>query len=437
MIGTGYVGLVTGACFAEQGNQVICMDIDESKITRLKNGEVPIYEPGLTELVQRNTADKRLTFTTDLALALAEAQIVFLCLPTPPDEDGSADLHYVLDVADVVGGLLKHYTIIVDKSTVPVGTSEKVRERIAQHATVPFDVVSNPEFLREGLALQDFMEPDRIVIGTSSPQARALMEELYQPFISETVPLLVMDERSAEMSKYAANAFLAMKISFMNEIANVSERLHADVENVRLAIGADERIGKQFLHPGPGFGGSCFPKDALALERTAQAAGYSFHLMAAVRAINVQQKLLLYQKAVNYYQDKGQIKDKVVALWGLAFKPDTDDIREAPALTIIEQLLKAGATIQASDPEAIDNTRRFFKDETHITFFQDQYEALKGADALIIVTDWEPYRAPDFEVIKQSLRTPVIFDGRNLYDPKQLKDKGFYYESLGREIVQQ
>ncbi|HUD10537.1 MAG TPA: UDP-glucose/GDP-mannose dehydrogenase family protein [Candidatus Saccharimonadales bacterium] len=433
IIGTGYVGLVTGACFAEHGNMVTCVDIDADKVKQLQAGNIPIYEPGLGELVTRNNSEGRLSFTTDLAVGIADTEVIFLCLPTPPGEDDSADLHYINEVAEQLGEHLRQYSVIVDKSTVPVGTASKVRELIQKNASVAFDVVANPEFLREGLAIADFMEPDRILIGTSSKKAQQVMGELYDPFTHGGTPILFMDEKSAEMAKYTANAFLAMKVSFMNEIANVSERVGADVEKVRLAIGVDDRIGEKFLRPGPGFGGSCFPKDALALERIARDVNYDFRLMAAVRNINTQQKLVLPEKVKRYFKDG--LTGKTFTVWGIAFKPDTDDIREAPALTIINELLKAGAKVQATDPKALANAKKYFKDQSNVTFFGDQYEALIGADALLIVTDWAVYKAPNFVAIKQKLKTPVIFDGRNLYELEQLKGNGIYYESLGRQIV--
>src|SRR6185436_3963144 len=427
VIGTGYVGLVTGTCFAETGNHVICVDIDETKVESLRKGKVPIYEPDLETLFKRNIAEKRLSFTTSLAEGIKHAEIIFLALPTPPNGDGAADLSFVLGVADDLGKLLKKYAVIIDKSTVPVGTAKRVHECIAKNAQQDFDVVSNPEFLREGFAVSDFLKPDRIVIGTTSKKAQKYMEELYEPFVRQGAPLIFMDERSAEMTKYAANSFLATKISFMNEIANLCEKLGADVDAVRLGIGADERIGKRFLFPGIGYGGSCFPKDVLALSHTAHEYDYDFKILGAVNAVNDYQKLRLVHKVMNYYGDS--IKGKTFALWGLAFKPDTDDIREAPALEIIKELTLAGAKVVAYDPEAMPNVHRQFKDNKELSFKDDAYAALQSADALLIATEWAEFRTLDVEKARRQLKEPVIFDGRNLYDLEAMQGTGFYYES--------
>lgn len=432
VVGTGYVGLVTGTCFAETGNFVTCVDIDKAKIASMQRGEVPIYEPGLEEIFHRNIQEERLSFTTDLAAA-ADVDVIFLALPTPPNGDGSADLSYILKVAKDLGPLLKSYTVVINKSTVPVGTAEQVRTVIAKHAKTEFDVVSNPEFLREGFAVEDFMKPDRVVIGTSSPQARKLMEELYAPFVRQGNPVFFMDERSAEMTKYAANAFLAAKISFMNEIANLCDLTGADVDAVRLGIGADGRIGKRFLFPGIGYGGSCFPKDVRALQKTAADHDYDFKILQSVTDVNERQKHLLFERVKNHYD--GKLKGKKFALWGLAFKPDTDDIREAPALYLIDDLLAAGATVTAYDPQAIENVRRRYHGKTGLELVDHEFTALAGADALLIATEWSAFRAPDFAKIKKELKQPVIFDGRNLYDPKDMKKHGFHYESIGRPTI--
>ncbi len=434
VVGTGYVGLVTGTCFAETGNDVTCIDIDQTKVEKMQAGKVPIYEPDLENLFKRNIKEGRLHFTTDLQAGIEKAEVIFLALPTPPGEDGSADLSYILGVADELGVLLKHYTIIIDKSTVPVGTAERVREHIAKNAKVKFDVVSNPEFLREGFAVSDFLKPDRVVIGTQSPTAHTILRELYAPFVRQGNPLFFMDERSAEMTKYAANSFLATKISFMNEIANLCELTGADVDAVRLGIGADERIGKRFLFPGIGYGGSCFPKDVLALAHTAGEYDYDFRILEAVTNVNDQQKQKLIRKVRAYFND--QLEGKKFALWGLAFKPDTDDIREAPALEIIRALTLAGAEVVAYDPEANANVQRIFHDNKSLTFALDAYEALVSADALLIATEWSEFRAPDFERIKKMLRQPVIFDGRNLYELEIMDSHGFYYNSIGRRTVE-
>ncbi len=431
VIGTGYVGLVTGTCFAETGNKVICVDIDKDKVERMRRGEVPIYEPYLDVLFERNIRENRLSFTTNIEEAIEDVEVIFLALPTPPGGDGAADLSYILKVSEQLGKLIKDYKVIVDKSTVPVGTAEKVRQAIAEHTEVPFDVVSNPEFLREGFAVDDFMKPDRVVIGTRSERARRIMEQLYKPYVRQGNPLIIMDEKSAELTKYAANAFLATKITFMNEIANFCEKVGADVDMVRLGMGSDTRIGKRFLFPGIGYGGSCFPKDVLALQRSGRDENYDFELINAVISVNDRQKTVLVDKLRNYYQNN--LKGKKLALWGLSFKPDTDDIREAPALYMIEQLLEAGAEITAFDPEAIDNVKRAIGDK--IKYADSAYDALQGADALLIATEWGVFRNPDFEKIRQNLGSPVIFDGRNLYDIDQMSGLGFYYESIGRETV--
>jgi len=431
VVGTGYVGLVTGTCFAETGNDVICVDIDKEKVEKMRNGIVPIYEPHLDVLFERNIKAGRLRFTTDLKEAVDHAQIIFLALPTPPGEDGSADLSYVLGVADQLGKIMRDYKVLVDKSTVPVGTAEKVKEAVAKHATVDYDVVSNPEFLREGFAVDDFLKPDRVVVGTSSARARSLMEELYKPFVRSGNPIIFMDEKSAELTKYAANAFLAMKITFMNEIANFCERVGADVDMVRIGIGSDSRIGKRFLFPGIGYGGSCFPKVVSALYKSGQDAGFNFEIIQSVMAVNEKQKIRLVEKVKSHFNN--DLKGKTFALWGLAFKPDTDDIREAPALYMIDELLAAGANIKAFDPEAMNNVKKIYGDK--VTFTANEYEAVDGADALLIATEWSEFRNPDFAKVASALKNKIIFDGRNLYDLAQMRKLGFYYESIGRDIV--
>lgn len=424
------MGLVTGTCLAETGNYVICVDIDADKVRRMQEGEVPIYEPYLDTVFHRNIRQKRLFFTTQLEEAMAEAAVVFLALPTPPGEDGSADLSYVLGVAEQLGKLLHKYTVVVDKSTVPVGTSELVHKAIAKHARVEFDVVSNPEFLREGFAVEDFMKPDRVVIGTSSERAAEIMKDLYKPFVRQGNPLIVMDEKSAELTKYAANAFLATKITFMNEIANFCERVGADVDKVRVGIGADNRIGKRFLFPGIGYGGSCFPKDVQALARSGDAHGYHFEILESVLKVNNRQRLALIDKLRKYY---GNLNGMHFALWGLSFKPDTDDTREAPALYMIDALLTKGATVCAFDPEAMEQVKKQYGDK--IAFADHMYDALADADALLIATEWSVFRNPDFETIGKALKAKVIFDGRNLYEPERMRELGFYYESIGRETA--
>ena len=430
VIGTGYVGLVSGTCFAETGNEVICVDINEDKVQKLKNGEVPIYEPQLETLFERNVRQERLTFTTSLEEAVDASDIIFLALPTPPGEDGSADLSYILGVAEQLGSLMKEYKVIVDKSTVPVGTAAKVTAAIKQNSTVEFDVVSNPEFLREGFAVEDFLKPDRVVIGTSSQRAQKVMEDLYKPFVRQGNPIFFMDEKSAELTKYAANSFLATKISFMNEIANICEKLDADVDQVRIGIGSDTRIGKRFLFPGIGYGGSCFPKDVQALIKSSSEVGYDFKILNAVEEVNANQKTIIVPKIKNYF---GNLKGKKIAIWGLAFKADTDDIREAPAMYIIDELKSLGAEIIAFDPEAMDNIKEIYGDS--IQFGKNAYEVLEGADALLIATEWGVFRNPDFDKIGELLNEKVIFDGRNLYDLEKMTDLGFRYYSIGRQEV--
>lgn len=426
------MGLVTGTCFAETGNHVICVDIDVKKVQMMKDGKVPIYEPHLDVLFERNIRQGRLSFTTDLKSAIDKAQIIFLALPTPPGEDGSADLKYVLGVADELGRIITDYKVIVDKSTVPVGTAEKVHAALAKNANEElFDVVSNPEFLREGFAVDDFLKPDRVVVGTSSERARKVMEDLYKPFVRQGNPIIFMDERSAELTKYAANAFLATKITFMNEIANFCERVGADVDKVRIGIGTDSRIGKRFLFPGIGYGGSCFPKDVQALAKSGKEAGYEFQIIKAVMEVNEEQKTSIIPKIKDTFGE--DLKGRHFALWGLAFKPDTDDIREAPALYVIDALVAAGATVTAFDPEAMENVKKVMGDK--VSFAKDEYEALNGADALIIATEWSLFRTPDFDKVGSLLKEKLIFDGRNLYDLDEMKRLGFGYVSVGRDRV--
>ena len=432
VIGTGYVGLVTGTCFAETGNNVTCVDIDVNKVEKLRNGEITIYEPGLEILFERNTKQGRLKFTTDLKEAVDAAQIIFLALPTPPGEDGSADLSYIMGVAKQLSLLIKDYKVIIDKSTVPVGTAEKVHAIIAEHASENlFDVVSNPEFLREGVAVEDFLKPDRVVIGTNSERARKIMKQLYEPFVRQGNPIYFMDERSAEMTKYAANSYLATRISFMNEIANLCERVGANVDMVRMGMGSDSRIGKRFLFPGVGYGGSCFPKDVQALAKTANDFAYDFNILNAVMGVNDKQRYTLADKIKAYFGDT--LGGRTIGIWGLAFKPNTDDIREAPALYTIEALLEAGANVKAFDPEAMENIHRYFGDR--IELCKDQYEVLINADALAIITEWSVFRTPSFQVMKELMKSEIIFDGRNLYDLEVMADHGFHYHSIGREIV--
>jgi UDPglucose 6-dehydrogenase len=428
IVGTGYVGLVTGTCFSETGNDVVCIDIDSKKIEKLSNGEITIYEPGLNKLFLRNLKEDRLTFTTDLAAGIKDAAIIFLALPTPPGADGSADLRFVLDVADKLGKLMTDYKVIVDKSTVPVGTAEKVRDAISKNFKSEFDVVSNPEFLREGVAVEDFMKPDRVVIGTTSERARKIMDELYNPFVRQGNPIIYMNERSAELTKYAANSFLAAKITFMNEIAQICERLDADVDMVRRGIGSDERIGKRFLFPGIGYGGSCFPKDVQALVQSSNDVNYEFKILNAVMEVNEKQKIHLISKIRKYFN--GQLKGKHFALWGLAFKPNTDDIREAPALYLIDALKKEGCTLAVYDPEAMNNVKAMIGDI--VEYGENQYEVLDNAEALIIATEWNEFRTPNFLKMVTSMKNKVIFDGRNLFDVNAIGNLGFFYESIGR-----
>jgi len=437
VIGTGYVGLVTGTCFAETGNNVVCVDIDNDKVTKLSGGQITIFEPGLEKLFLRNQKEGRLTFTTNIEEAIQDAKVIFLALPTPPGEDGSADLSYILNVASNLGKLLKpnDYKVIIDKSTVPVGTAEKVNNAILSNATTniehSFDVISNPEFLREGVAVEDFMKPDRVVIGTTSEKAIKLMNELYAPFVRQGNPIIFMDEKSAELTKYAANSFLAVKITFMNEIAQLCERLGADVDMVRKGIGSDERIGKRFLFPGIGYGGSCFPKDVQALSKSSTEVNYDFKILEAVMEVNELQKVHLMPKVKNYFKEN--IQGKHFAIWGLSFKPNTDDIREAPAFYMIEHLLKNGATVTAFDPEAMENSKKILGNT--IQFCDNQYDALKNADALIIATEWNEFRAPDFDKISSLLKNKAIFDGRNLFDLLLMEQLGFHYVSVGRKSI--
>lgn len=431
VVGTGYVGLVTGTCFAETGNTVTCVDIDEKKVAKLKNGEVPIYEPGLEVLFERNVHQGRLHFTTDLKEGIEGAKIIFLALPTPPGEDGSADLKYVLKVAEDLGSILEEYAVIVDKSTVPVGTAEKVRAKIAENAKVEFDVVSNPEFLREGVAVDDFMKPDRVVIGTKSKKAQEIMEKLYTPLVRQGNPIIFMDEASAELTKYAANSFLATKITFMNEIANLCEKLGADVDMVRKGIGTDTRIGRRFLFAGIGYGGSCFPKDVQALAKSSTEASYDFKILNAVMDINQGQKTRLIEKANKHFN--GGLKDKTFAMWGLSFKPYTDDIREAPALYNIDALLAAGAKVKVYDPEGMKNVRSVVGDK--IEYCVDEYHAAEDVDGIFIMTEWPIFRTPDFEKLASITKSKVIFDGRNLYDPEAMAELGYSYYSIGRKDI--
>jgi UDPglucose 6-dehydrogenase len=430
-VGTGYVGLVTGTCFAETGNTVTCVDIDQEKVKKLQNGKITIYEPGLELLFERNIKQSRLFFTTNLAEGIKDAKIIFLALPTPPGEDGSADLKYILKVADDLGPLLSDYTVIIDKSTVPVGTADKVKARIAAKAKAEFDVVSNPEFLREGVAVEDFMKPDRVVIGTTSARARKVMETLYAPFVRQGNPIIFMDERSAELTKYAANSFLATKITFMNEIANLCELVGADVDAVRKGVGTDNRIGKRFLFPGIGYGGSCFPKDVQALAKSSKDATYDFRILNAVMDVNADQKTKLIPKIKEFF--KNDLKGKTIAVWGLSFKPHTDDIREAPALHNIEALLAEGVKIKAHDPEAMPNVKKILGDK--IEFSNTPYDAADKADAIFIATEWPEFRTPDFERLSSIVKNKVIFDGRNLYDLDLMRELGYSYFSIGREVI--
>jgi len=431
VVGTGYVGLVTGTCLAESGNQVICVDIDSQKVSKMQNGEIPIYEPHLDVLFHRNIKQGRLSFTTNLTEAVSVSDIIFLALPTPPGEDGSADLSYVLGVAKELGHLMDRYRIIIGKSTVPVGTGAKVKAAIAENAKSTFDVVSNPEFLREGLAVDDFMKPDRIVIGVESERAREVLAELYAPFVRQGNPVIFMDIPSAELTKYAANSFLATKISFMNEVARLCEKLGANVDMVRLGIGTDERIGKRFLFPGIGYGGSCFPKDVTALVESARSAGYSFKILESVLEVNAAQREFFLAKILE--QEGESLKGKRVALWGLAFKPDTDDIREAPALFLAEELTRRGASVRAFDPEAMTNVRSMMGDK--IEYASRATECLEEADFLVIATEWGVFRNPDFQEMIRLMKTPVIYDGRNIYDPAKMESMGFRYKSIGRPSI--
>ena len=435
IFGTGYVGLVTGACLAEMGNRVICVDIDAAKIERLKRGEIPIYEPGLESIVRRNHASGQLDFTVDAAPAIAHGEVVFIAVGTPPDEDGSADLKYVLEVARTIGQHLDRYTVVVNKSTVPVGTADRVREAVTSElalrsATVGFDVVSNPEFLKEGAAVEDCLRPDRIIVGASSERAVAVLRKLYAPFNRNHERMVVMDERSAELTKYAANAMLATKISFMNEIANIAERVGADVELVRQGIGSDPRIGYHFIYPGAGYGGSCFPKDVQALERTARSHGYDAHLLSAVEAVNLQQKAKLFELISRHFD--GRLAGRAIALWGLAFKPNTDDMREASSRRLMEALWEAGAKVRAFDPEAREEAHRLYGERNDLVLCEHAYDALQGADVLVVVTEWKAFRSPDFSRIRVALADPAIFDGRNLYDPAAVEEAGLAYYGIGR-----
>lgn len=432
VIGTGYVGLVTGTCLAETGNDVICVDINEAKVKKMQDGEVPIYEPGLDLLFHRNIAQGRLIFTTDLALAIKEAKVIFMALPTPPGGDGAADLSYILGAAKDISKLVTEYKIIINKSTVPVGTADKVKAVFTANTDIEVDVVSNPEFLREGVAVEDFMKPDRVVIGTRSEKAKKTLTDLYGPYVRQGNPILFMDERSSELTKYAANSFLATKITFMNEVANLCELVGADVDAVRKGVGSDDRIGKRFLFPGIGYGGSCFPKDVQALVKAADENNYDFQILKSVMEINEKQKTILVDKILKYY--KNDIKGKHFALWGLAFKPETDDVREAPALYIIDALVKAGATVTAFDPEGMENVKNMIGDK--VEFAADQYSALNDADALLIATEWSVFRNPDFDKIDTLLKNKVVFDGRNLYDLEKMIDMGYYYNSIGRKLVE-
>jgi UDPglucose 6-dehydrogenase len=427
VVGTGYVGLVAGACFAENGNDVVCVDRDEAKLRVLRRGQIPIFEPGLEELVRRNRSEKRLTFTSQIATAVRASSIIFIAVGTPQGEDGSADLQHVLGVAKEIARSMNGYKVIVDKSTVPVGTAERVREIVRRETTHPFSVVSNPEFLKQGAAVEDFMKPDRVVIGAEDPRATQLMKELYSPFTRTGAPIMVMDCASAEMCKYAANAMLATKISFMNEIARVCELYGADVDQVRRAVGSDRRVGPAFLFPGVGYGGSCFPKDVQAILRFSKDKEYHFEILEAVERVNRQQKLVLVEKMTKHF---GSLDGRTVAVWGLAFKPKTDDMREAPAITMIERLLERGATVKAYDPEAMEIAKGIFGNR--VTFAKRSYDALVGADALALVTEWNEFREPDFAKMRKLMSSPVVFDGRNIYNAEQMKADGFLYYAIGR-----
>ncbi|MDS4020139.1 MAG: UDP-glucose/GDP-mannose dehydrogenase family protein [Candidatus Competibacter sp.] len=435
IFGSGYVGLVTGACFAEVGNDVLCVDVDPRKVEMLRRGQIPIHEPGLDEVVRRNGDSGRLQFTTDLAAGVAHGLFQFIAVGTPPDEDGSADLQHVRAVARAIGQHLEDYRVVVNKSTVPVGTADVVRETIAEVLAergrdIPFSVVSNPEFLKEGAAVQDFMRPDRIIVGNDDQRATLLLRNLYAPFNRNRDRLIEMDVRSAELTKYAANAMLATKISFMNEMANLAERLGADIEKVRVGIGADPRIGYHFIYPGAGYGGSCFPKDVKALEYTARSVNYEAALLQAVEAVNERQKQVLFAKIAHHF--KGDLRGRTFALWGLAFKPGTDDMREAPSRILLEALWNAGCAVRAYDPAAMDEARRIYGERSDFRLGAKPMEALAGADALVIVTEWSLFRSPDFDAIRQALKQPVIFDGRNLYDPDFMREQGFVYHAIGR-----
>lgn len=430
VIGTGYVGLVTGTCFAETGNHVICVDIDSKKVKQMQKGIIPIYEPGLETIFQRNIKQGNLEFTTDIQYAVENSDIIFLALPTPPNEDGSADLKHVLEVAEQLGKIIGEYRIIIDKSTVPVGTADKVKKLIAKNCNCDFDVVSNPEFLREGMAVEDFMKPERVVIGTESEHAMEILKRLYAPFVRQGNPIIFMDERSAELTKYAANAFLATKITFMNEVANLCELLGADVDMVRKGIGSDSRIGKRFLFPGAGYGGSCFPKDVKALHHMAKQQSYPFQVLESVMEVNDRQHTSVLQKIEAKFGKK--LQDKTFAIWGLAFKPNTDDIREAPSIKIIDALLKKNASVKAFDPEAMEPMKKIYGDKIA---FGKQYDVLKNADALIIITEWAVFRSPDFERMKKIMKEKVIFDGRNVFELKEMEEQGFYYASIGRKRI--
>ena len=431
VVGTGYVGIVTGTCLAESGNRVICVDIDKDKIAMMERGKVPIYEPHLESLLIRNIEAQRISFTTDLASAVKASPIVFLALPTPPGEDGSADLQYVLNVADELGDIIEDYTVVVDKSTVPVGTADKITEIISAKTNVPFDVVSNPEFLREGYAVDDFMKPDRVVIGTTSQRARDLMEELYKPFMRQGNRMIFMDEKSAELTKYASNAFLATKITFMNEVANYCKEVGADVDMVRRGVGTDNRIGPRFLFPGMGYGGSCFPKDVQALHRSGAEVGCDFNILKSVMDVNAKQKVIMHPLMKEHFG--GSLKGVKIAVWGLSFKPETDDIRQAPSIDILAKLIEDGADITAYDPEAMDNIKGVIGDK--IKYAKRSMEALEGAEALLICTEWAAFRNPNFDKIKQAMSSPVIFDGRNLYETNKMEALGFTYHSVGRRPI--
>lgn len=431
VIGTGYVGLVAGTCFAESGNDVICVDIDEKKIELLKRGKTPIFEPGLEELLKKNIDEKRLKFTTDLAMAVNKTDIIFLALPTPQSEDGSADLKHVLGVAKQIGQYMNGYKVIINKSTVPVGTAFKVRDIVKKGTKYGFDVVSNPEFLKEGAAINDFLKPDRVVIGTSSEKAAKIMEDVYAPFVRTGKPIIFMDELSSELTKYAANSLLATKVTFMNEIANLCEIVGADVNNVRKGVGSDERIGQQFLFPGVGYGGSCFPKDIAALVKTSDDHGYNFRILKSVENVNRDQKKVIVKKLLKHFDNK--LKGKVIAVWGLSFKPNTDDMREAPSITIINELVKHGVKVQAHDPVAIEEAKK--KIGNKIKYYKNNYDALKGADALVVVTEWSEFRRPDFDKMKKLMKGKAIFDGRNIYNPEIMKQTGFTYYGIGRPII--